>query len=188
MLSAATRALSPVLVLHQEGVVGLLAVAGLAFREDGPLAALLPYHSLPVSLAWGVLVGAGSAGLLWLLRFAPGLRQLEQWQRDVVGSWSALEALAVAFLSGVAEEALLRAFLQPLAGIWMTSLAFAVLHLAPDRRLWIWPFVAVAIGLAFGVLFEFSGYPACAAAHATVNFVALLRLRQGPTEGGTGDP
>ena len=176
-MSAVPRSLSPVLVVHQEGVVGLLALAGLALREGGPLPALAPYHSPLASLALGVAAGAATAAVLWLLRFSPALRQLEQWQRDVVGSWSAGEAAAVALLSGIAEEALLRAFLQPVVGIWVASLAFALLHLAPDRRLWIWPLVALTMGLAFGVLFEFSGYPACAAAHVTVNLIALLRLR-----------
>jgi membrane protease YdiL (CAAX protease family) len=122
-------------------------------------------------------VGLASAGGLWLLRRLESMAQLEQWQREMVGSWSAGEAVAVALLSGVAEEALIRAFLQPLIGLWLAAAVFAVLHLAPDRRLWMWPFVALTIGLVLGVLYELSGYPGCAAAHVTINLVALLRLR-----------
>ena len=83
----------------------------------------------------------------------------------------------MAFLSGLAEEALLRAVLQPVVGLWIAAGVFALLHVVPDRRLWFWPVMALAMGLVFGVLFERYGFPACAASHVAVNLVGLLRLR-----------
>jgi membrane protease YdiL (CAAX protease family) len=52
-----------------------------------------------------------------------------------------------------------------------------VLHVGPSRRLWAWPVLALAMGLAFGVVYSRVGYPGCAAAHIAVNLVGLLRLR-----------
>jgi len=52
-----------------------------------------------------------------------------------------------ALLSGLAEEALLRALLQPVIGLVPAALLFAVLHLVPDRRLWMWPVIALGLGL-----------------------------------------
>jgi membrane protease YdiL (CAAX protease family) len=88
-----------------------------------------------------------------------------------------LDALSVALLSGLAEEALLRALLQPVIGLFPAAVLFAALHLVPDRRLWLWPVIALALGVMLGALFDYGGYPAAAAAHVTINCCALLRLR-----------
>jgi membrane protease YdiL (CAAX protease family) len=129
------------------------------------------------SLVVGAACGAALALGLWSLRaFAP-LRSLEGWQRVLVGRWSPTEAVAVAILSGIAEEALLRAVLQPVLGLWIAAGVFAIFHVVPDGRLWFWPVMALGMGLVFGVLFERFGYPACAVSHVVVNLVGLLRLR-----------
>ena len=64
----------------------------------------------------------------------------------MVEGWSAGDALAVAVFSGLAEEALIRALLQPLIGLVPAAAVFAVLHLVPDRRLWMWPVMALLLG------------------------------------------
>jgi len=96
----------------------------------------------------------------------------------MVASWRVADALAVALLSGLAEEALMRALLQPIVGLVAAAALFAVLHIVPDRRLWPWPVMAFGMGLVFGLLFERWGYPAAAAAHAAVNAVGLIRLQR----------
>jgi hypothetical protein len=169
--------LSPVLIAHQEGVVGVVALAGLALRPQGPVAALAPTGPLPVALGVGSAVGLGLAGLMWMARWLPALHELEAFQRELVGGWKVSEAIGVAVLSGAAEEALVRALLQPMVGLWLAALAFAVLHIVPDRRVWMWPLLAFALGLVFGLLYEGWGYPACAIGHVVVNAVGLLRLR-----------
>jgi len=167
----------PLAVVHQEGLVGLVAVLGLAFRPGGPLPALSSTRPAVVWLGLGIGSGLALAGGLWLLRRLPALERLEQWQRELVGGWSGPEAMVVAVLSGLAEEALVRALLQPVAGLWLAAGVFALLHLVPDRRLWFWPVMAFALGLGLGLVFVHAGYPACALSHGTVNLVGLLRLR-----------
>lgn len=165
-------------LIHQEGVLALLAIIGLAFREAGPLESLQPVGPILVSVAAGVLGGASMALLLWLSRRLPALRALEQWQRILVGQWQPSDAVAVAVISGLAEEALLRALLQPVIGLLAAALLFAALHFIPDRRLWFWPVMALALGLLLGLLFEQFGYPAAAIAHGLLNWISLHRLRQ----------
>ena len=172
-------AVKPTLLVHQEGVVGVLAIVGLAFSEVGPGRALAPRSGLVPSLLIGAACGLALACLVWVVRRLGPLHALEEWQRELVGAWTPSEAVAIAVLSGVAEEALLRAVLQPLIGLWLAALLFAVLHVVPDRRLWMWPLLAMAMGVVFGVLFARWGYPACATAHAMVNVVGLLRLGAG---------
>ena len=88
----------------------------------------------------------------------------------------------MAAFSGLAEEALIRALLQPVIGLLPAALLFAVLHVVPDRRLWLWPVLACALGVGLGMIFEFGGYPAAAAAHIAINAFALLRLRRTSVE------
>ena len=113
-----------------------------------------------------------------LLAWLEPLQRLEELQAELVGHWTIMDGLAVAVLSGVAEEALVRALLQPLIGLLGASALFAVLHVLPLRRAWLWPLLAFAAGLVLGLTFARWGFPAAAAAHATMNAVGLLRLRR----------
>lgn len=166
-----------VALVHQEGVLSLVALVGLALGERGVFEALAPRGGFLNALLVGSTAGAGCVAVLWLIRKVPALKVLESWQREVVSDWTATDAVAVALISGIAEEALLRAFLQPVIGLVPAAVLFAVLHLVPDRRLWSWPVFALACGLLLGALFDRYGYPAAAAAHVVINLVALLRLR-----------
>lgn len=167
-----------VALLHQEGVLGLIAIVGLALRPEGPIKALAPSVGPVWSLGLGAAAGIGSSALLWFLRDLPPLRTLQRFQKRLVRDWTMSDALAVALLSGIAEEALLRALLQPLLGLVPAALLFAVLHFVPDRSLWLWPVIAFGLGLMLGGLYEVAGYPAAAAAHVAINTCALLRLRR----------
>ena len=169
-----------VALIHQEGVLALIAVIGLSFGERDLLQSLAPKTSALVSFAVGVTAGIACVGLLWLLHKVPALERLESWQREVVSGWTTTDAVAVALVSGLAEEALLRAFLQPVIGLVPAAVLFAVLHFVPDKQLWFWPVFALLSGLLLGGLFHFWGYPAAAAAHIVINAVALLRLRRPP--------
>jgi membrane protease YdiL (CAAX protease family) len=167
-----------VLLVHQEGVLALLAVIGLAFSERGILPALSPEGPMIVAVAAGAAAGLACVAVLWLLRHLGPLKRLESWQRVMVSEWSDGDAVAVALISGLAEEAMLRAFLQPVIGLFPAAVLFAVLHLVPDRKLWFWPFFALISGLMLGGLYELYGFPAAAAAHIVMNGAALLRLRR----------
>jgi membrane protease YdiL (CAAX protease family) len=167
----------PVSLVHQEGVLALVGLIGLSFDDRGLLQALAPNGSLIAALATGSAAGAAIVALLWSLRRLEALRRLERWQRVVVAGWTKTDAVCVAVISGLAEEALLRAFLQPILGLAPVAILFAVLHLVPDRELWCWPVFALATGVVLGLLYEALGFPAPAAAHVLINLVALLRLR-----------
>lgn len=157
----------------------MIALVGLTLREPGVLAGLAPRGTAAYSVSVGVATGAAAAGLLWLLRRFPPLAQLEKWQRAMVRGWTATDAMAVAVFSGLAEEALIRALLQPIIGLFPAALLFAVLHLVPDRRLWLWPVLALVLGLVLGAAFTMAGYPAAAAAHLLINALAFVRLHRG---------
>jgi hypothetical protein len=165
-------------LLHQEGVIAAIAVIGLVVRDGSVLDGLAPHHGWAGAVAAGTAVGGILAGVLWLARRAAAVRELERWQQRLVEGWDSIDAAAVALLSGVAEEALMRALLQPLIGLVPAAVLFAVLHVVPDRRLWLWPVLAFGMGLAFGLLQLEFGFPAAAAAHVVLNGISLTRLRR----------
>jgi len=163
-------------VVHQEGVLALLALIGLGLRDGSPLTGLLPRGHLWAGLGVGAVVGVILALLGLGARLTAAGRRLEELQGTLVGAWSPMDAVAVALLSGVAEEALVRALLQPFLGLVPAAVLFALLHVVPDRRAWMWPLVALGFGVVLGLLFDRWGYPAAAAAHVIVNLIGLLRL------------
>lgn len=171
------RSIPAVAIIHQEGVIGLIALIGLSLQGDGALAGLAPTSSLITAVFGGVAIGVGSFVILWVLRGLRPAADLESWQRHMVQGWSITDALAVALFSGLAEELLIRALLQPLLGLVPAALLFAALHFIPDRRLWLWPILAFALGLVLGWTFAQWGYPAAAVAHITINILSLRRLR-----------
>ena len=176
------RAIPAVAIIHQEGVIGVIALIGLSLRAEGVLGGLAPRGSLAAGVFTGVVMGSLCAAVLWALRRLPALADLEEWQQRMVRNWSVTDAAAVAVFSGLAEEALIRALLQPVIGLLPAALLFAALHVVPDRRLWLWPVLACALGAGLGLIFEFGGYPAAAAAHIAINAVALLRLQRTEVE------
>ena len=176
------RAIPAVAIIHQEGVIGVIALVGLSLRPEGVLGGLAPRGSLATAVITGVVAGALCAAVLWALRRHPALADLEEWQQQMVRNWSVADAAAVAVFSGLAEEALIRALLQPVIGLLPAAVLFAALHIVPDRRLWLWPVLACVLGAGLGMIFEFGGYPAAAAAHIAINAFALLRLQRTAVE------
>lgn len=169
----------PTALVHQEGVIALVAIIGLSLRDDGFKGLMTSPIGLLPAVAAGAAAGIGCVGLMWLVRGLRPLAELEAWQREMVKGWSTGDAWGVAWLSGLAEEALVRALLQPLIGLVPAAVLFAALHVIPDRRLWLWPVLALALGLVLGALFEAAGYAAAAAAHIAINSFSLLRLQRG---------
>ncbi len=169
--------IEPRRVVHQEGILGVLALGGLGLRDGSPLPGLLPHGSLATGLAAGAAAGAGIVLLLWAFGRIPAVRALERWQRAMVAGWSLADVVGIALLSGLTEEALVRALFQPLVGLVPAALIFGLLHIVPDRETWVWPLLAVVLGLALGVLFARWGYPAAACAHAAINLGGFLRLK-----------
>ncbi len=170
--------IDPRAVVHQEGIIGLIAIVGLGLRDGSPVAGLLPKHGWLPALAVGVGAGLLTFLAVWALSWIRSVHRLEAWQREMVGAWSATDTASVALISGLMEEALVRALFQPIVGLIPAALIFGVLHVVPDRKAWIWPLLATVLGIGLGVLFELWGYPAAAAAHVTINLGGFWRLRK----------
>ena len=170
---------------------GLLAVAGalwiglrdldVRFWGDEPLS----------GLAFGAVSAAATilSGLL-AYRALPVLRKVSgELAPRFVDPAGRVDLVLVSVFSGVGEEVFFRGAVQGEFGIVVSSLAFGLAHVGPDRRYLLWTVWAVAAGFLFGGLYALTGgLLAPVVAHAAHNAVTLLlwkrsRPRPGPHQG-----
>jgi hypothetical protein len=127
-------------------------------------------------------LGMGAGALLlvvWRLG-ASRLRaagELERRIGELVGPLRREEVIALAFLSGVAEELFFRGALQGAWGWGWATVLFAVLHTGPGLSFRLWTvFAAIAGGLFGGLMLWRDNLLAPAVAHFAVNAVNLDRV------------
>lgn len=139
--------------------------------EAGPIAAV-------GSLALGALVAVVTVRTTRVLGSAGWARALHADLRPIVHGLSDGEIVLMALASGVGEELFFRGCLTPLFGIFVSSVAFGVLHQVRGRARWAWAAWATLMGVAFGAIYKLTGHLAGPiASHVAVNLVNLRYLR-----------
>ena len=130
--------------------------------------------------AGGLLLGLWQAGL----RLLPSASALEDKLGEMLGGIEMPEVVALALLSGFAEELFFRGAVQGAWGWPIATLLFAMLHVGPGAGFRAWTLFAAIAGLIFAGLMEWRGnLLAPVIAHILVNAVNLGRLagsRAGP--------
>lgn len=137
----------------------------------------------PTSRPWiDLAAGAGAALLLlglWeaLRRFSAAARQVETDLARLLGTISRGDAVALAALSGFAEELFFRGAVQGAWGLAAATVLFALLHTGPKPAFRAWTLFAGLAGLLFGALALWRGnLLAAILAHFLVNAINLARL------------
>ncbi len=168
-----------------------LAVGGvlwIGLREGAiPLSLFLSLDSWPVDLGLGVATGAllvgGWRGLASLSQRA---RDLEDELGKMLGPLAPAEIVALALLSGFAEELFFRGAMQASWGWLVTTIIFALIHTGPGPAYRTWTLFAAVAGLALGGLMLWRGnLLAPVVAHVLVNGVNLRWLIVAPPESDT---
>lgn len=144
---------------------------------------------IPLSLfvnpeSWWVDLGAGlAAGALLLAswwgaeRLFPLARELGDKLAAVLGLISAMDAIALALLSGFAEELFFRGAVQTAWGWTAATVLFALLHSGPGPAFRFWTLFALVAGALLGGLMAWRGnLLGPIAGHVLVNAVNLRRL------------
>lgn len=126
----------------------------------------------------GALAAAAVIALTELVTRATGWgRALAAELGALLGRLSPWQCLALAALSGFAEELFFRGALQPRIGWLWATLCFGLAHVPPNRALWPWTGFALLAGGGLGALFHWTGnLVAPVVAHAGINAVNLHRL------------
>ena len=161
---------------------GLLFIVsvGLAYSQDR-LTEVFGFPGWP-RMGMNLLIGgllamsvlAGGRAMRGTFRWAA---ELEEEFRFLLAPISAPGAFMLAVSSGIAEETFFRAVMQPAFGLWVTSLAFGLLHYPMNRRLIPWAIIAIVMGFAFGIIYQTTGSLfAVALAHGLINFFELRSI------------
>jgi membrane protease YdiL (CAAX protease family) len=135
-----------------------------------------------LDVALGLAVGLALVGL-WqgARRVLPGAAVLEEHLIQLLQGVAPAETLALAALSGFAEELFFRGAVQGALGLLAATLLFAALHLGPAPAFRLWTLFAAIAGLALGVLMLWRGnLLSPIVAHFVVNAVNLRRLAATP--------
>lgn len=146
--------------------------------------------------SWWIDLGAGLAGgaallALWAgaVRVLPLARRLETEIGSVLGPLQVGEAVALAVISGVAEELFFRGAVQgSLPGLYgwlLATLLFALLHSGPGPAFRLWTLFAAVAGALFGAIMLWRGnLLGPIVAHFAVNAVNLKRVSDAAVRSG----
>jgi uncharacterized protein len=127
-------------------------------------------------------LGLGAGGLLlgawWgAERTFPLAKELEARLGEALGIITPTEAIALALLSGFAEELFFRGALQGTVGWAAATVLFGLLHSGPGKAFRLWTLFAVAAGALLGGLMVWRGnLLGPVVGHMLVNGVNLRRL------------
>ncbi|MEE2712676.1 MAG: CPBP family intramembrane glutamic endopeptidase [Planctomycetota bacterium] len=160
----------------------LLLGLGLAIFWQGTISVQqFSWPRIAEDAAIGFGVGLALVAITWFLsRVLTPLQDLEREFRRVLGDVSTQRILALALLSGVAEELVFRGTLQPWIGYVATSIIFGCIHFVPSPVFLPWTLFALGAGFLFGWLFEYrDSLIAPIFAHVTVNALNLLLIVRG---------
>lgn len=160
----------------------LLAIAGAVWlglaRGGLAVAHFLDPETWAADLLWGLAAGAALLAFWHLGRAVlPLARDLERTIADILAGLTPTDAVALALISGFAEELFFRGAVQGSWGIVPATVIFALLHTGPGRPFLLWTVFALVAGAVFGGLAIVRGnLLAPIAAHVVVNAVNLRRL------------
>ena len=164
-------------------VLALGGILWVGLREDHVgLGLFVDLESWWIDLGLGLTAG-GLLILVWVLarQSLPAARKLETELAELLGPLNTGEVLALALLSGFAEELFFRGAMQGAWGWLPATLLFALLHAGPGTAYRIWTVFAAIAGLTLAGLMLWRGnLMAPVVAHVLVNGVNLDRLSRQP--------
>jgi len=167
--------------------MSLIALAIIYFAQDvqwpGFLLAGLPWRQqMMMGLTLGVLVGGVST--IMALR-----KPNDETVRRTSASYARLDLRGlnpvwISLGAGISEELLFRAALQPLLGIWLTTLLFLLVHAGAydfrrlDRAALWQAGGVVGMSLMFGFAYEYTGLATVIVAHVVIDIFGLYSVRR----------
>lgn len=143
-------------------------------------------HGYPstIQLLIGIVSGGAAAGIIGLIISRPPVSDVlhDFYIVDMISNLrlTSFDRIQLSAFAGVGEEILFRGAIQPLLGIWITSLIFIGIHgYFKFKSVGHFLFGAMMFGLSMmlGYLFEFPGLIAAMTAHAVYD-VIMLQLVQ----------
>ncbi len=169
------------LSLSSAVIYASLALAILHFYHDGPISTLFAHGygtgaQLVAGVLFGVLAAAGVSYVIWRTPISGILKDYAIVEMVMQMRFTRFDRIQISLFAGVGEELLFRGAMQPVLGIWLTSLLFVGMHgyfkfRSPRHILFGAMMFALSVGL--GLLYERAGLIAAMTAHAVYDLVML---------------
>jgi uncharacterized protein len=169
------------LSLSSAVIYAALAFAILHFFHDGPISTLFAHGygtgtQLAAGVLFGVLAAAGVSYVIWRTPISGILKDYAIVEMVMQMRFTRFDRIQISLFAGVGEELLFRGAMQPVLGIWLTSLLFVGMHgyfkfRSPKHVLFGAMMFALSVGL--GLLYERAGLIAAMTAHAVYDLVML---------------
>lgn len=185
--SVETRRIGAGIQLATCVAMSTLALTIIYFQRQFGMQAPLAHTSLAGQAGAGLAIGAAAALVSHLLF---KLNEQRAWLRRTIDGYgrmidlSGWNVLWFSLAAGVGEELLFRAALQPVLGLWLSSLVFMLIH-APgyqfrmrDRATLVQVLVLLSISVLLGLVFAHIGLVAAMIVHAMIDLVGLTNLRR----------
>lgn len=141
------------------------------------------WQQLPAGLTAGLLAGFLASAMMKLPRFRHISRDYPIVDAVRKARLSTGDIFSISITAGIAEEWLFRAALQPLLGLWLSSLIFVALHgyfkFRNTAQLLFGGFMML-LSLLLGLLFEYAGLFSAITAHAAYDVKVTRSLKEYP--------
>lgn len=164
---------------------GLAGLALVYFFQETPISELLAGRwPLWIQVLLRLLAGTFSGIFARWVILQSFFEKEKIKYRDLINqwSWTPVGILFISLCAGIGEELFFRAGLQPLLGLWPTTLFFVLLHgyLNPfNWRITVYGILMVGLIAFFGYLFQRGGILTAIMAHAAFDAVLLFWLTSG---------
>ena len=155
-------------------------------RPAGLSTFLLGNERLWLQLLIGLVVGFVTAKAAWQIVELPFLADTKRFFADLIGpiKLSIPQIVFISLCAGIGEELFFRGAIQPMLGIWVTSILFVLLHgyLNPfNVSLSIYGLYMVVVIGVLGLITEHIGIIAAMTAHSVIDVVLLKELSDAAT-------
>lgn len=137
--------------------------------------------SLASQVAMGVVIAIVTILFcMWGSSAFPWVRKAELELKNVLGHLTPIDIVVIGICSGIGEELLFRAALQPQFGLLWTSIFFGTLHFPINKHFLFYPIFATIMGFILGyiTLMNLGCVTSAIIAHALINMVNLYRINR----------
>ena len=150
------------------------------FHDDSPASLFDHGFDLPAQLLAGAAFGAVAAAAISLVIWRTPISEIlsDYAIVDMVMKmrFTQFDRAQISFFAGVGEELLFRGAMQPILGVWLTSLIFVGLHgyfKFNSLRHILFGVMMFSLSVGLGLLFEWVGLVAAMTAHVFYDFIML---------------
>jgi hypothetical protein len=167
------------------GTLIIFGGLGLAFipfvRETDSFIYLSGIKPLWLQLLAGLTLGIVTAKAGWQIVLMPRLRKTKIFFTSIIKplDLTILEIILISACAGIGEELFFRGVVQPLLGVWATSVLFVLLHgyLNPfNLPLTLYGLYMVLVIGVIGLFAEYLGILSSIIAHSVIDFILLTEL------------